>query len=425
VTSLARLQKKGQIMTQTHMFYPQIDYRSHPAFRNIETKASYDDAEVNTRIAGIDQAIHEFELEKRPDGDLPGDFIRGPGVAISDLEDYLSRTSRSSRMSEWFDRAFISARTELIEEVRVANWRGQEKSSVDEESLSQNVAKILSSDGVYICNLEADTLVQLRAICAPHMKGLREKAKSGGIERIVHTFERYSKVGMILERFFRRQGILNGLTEYVGSNVSFTGFSLEYSHAGQKWWRGLYADIGLPETRTTYMHYDYGGRDPKAIIALSDITDETGPTGFVKGSHRVERSKFLHTMIKSLDYAFRVDPALPYESVYYRDRFSKMEYRREFLEQPTAFHGCSHFGDDIMDDTPLSRELLSNEIKLTRDQGNCIVFDGNYGIHRGGLVRNGERFVFQIIFNIGPPSPLSERILRRGRGMALRMLGKG
>jgi phytanoyl-CoA dioxygenase PhyH len=421
----ARLQEKGGSMAQTHMFYPQVDYRSHPAFRGIETRACYDDAEVNARIADIDQAIREFELEKRRDVDLPGDFIRGPGVAISDLEDYLRRTSQSSRMSEWFDRAFISTRTELIEEARVANWKGQKTSYAGEERHSQNVAGALSSDGVYICNLEADTLAQLRTLCAPHMKGLREKAKSGGIERIVYTFERYSKVGLILERFFSRQGILNGLSKYVGSNVSFTGFSLEYSHAGQKWWRGLYADLGLPETKTTYMHYDYGGRDPKAIIALSDITEETGPTGFVKGSHKVERSKFLHTMIKSLDYAFRVDPALPYESVYYRDRFAKMEYRREFLEQPTAFHGCSHFGEDILDDTPLSRELLGNEVKLTRDQGNCIVFDGNYGIHRGGLVRSGERFVFQIIFNIAPPLPLSERLLRRGRGMALRMLGKG
>lgn len=412
-------------MPQARLFYPQIDYRSHPAFRNIETKVCYDDMEVNERIARIDAAIKEFDLEKRPNTDLPDEFGRGPGVHISELEDCLRGTSRSSRISDWFSRAFVTARQELVEEARVVNWRGEKPSRINEKSPSQSVANALRSDGVYICNLEPDTLTKLRAICAPHMQGLREKAKSGGIERIVHAFERYSKVGMILEGFFRRQGILDGLKAYVGSNVSFTGFSLEYSYAGQKWWRGLYSDIGLSESKTTYMHYDYGGRDPKAIIALSDIAEENGPTGFVKGSHNVERSKFLHTMIKSLDYAFQVDPTLQYEPIYYRDRFTKVEYRREFLEQPTAFHGCSHFGEDILDDTSLSRDLLSKEVKLTRDQGNCIVFDGNYGIHRGGLVRSGERFVFQVIFNIAPASPLSEQLMRQGRGLALRMLGKG
>ncbi|HZP68460.1 MAG TPA: phytanoyl-CoA dioxygenase family protein [Pseudolabrys sp.] len=407
------------------MFYPQIDYRSHPAFRNIEAKTCYDDAEVNQRIAQIDAAIEAFEHDKRPDAILPDEFNRGPGIYLSDLEDYLRRTSRSPRMSDWFSRAFVTTRHELVEEAHVANWRIEGISGETDGTTARRVTKALDHDGVYICSLEPDTLVKLRAICAPHMQGLREKAKSGGTERVVHTFERYSKVGMVLDQFFRRQGILDGLKGYVGSNVSFAGFSLEYSYAGQKWWRGLYSDVGLPESKTTYMHYDYGGRDPKAIIALSDIGEENGPTGFVKGSHKVERSKFLHTMIKSLDYAFQPDPTLPYKTVYYRDRFAKAEYRREFLEQPTAFHGCSHFGEDILDDTPLSRDLLSKEVKLTRNQGNCIVFDGNYGIHRGGLVRSGERFVFQIIFSIAPPLSLSQWVIRRSRGLAVRMLGKG
>ncbi len=411
-------------MGQTRTFYPYIDYRLHPAFRDIAADPDYDDAEVNGLVGRIDDALVQLHAAKYPDDELPNAFNADPGVRIGALETYLRRAARSQRMTEWFDRALSDVRTELLEEARVANWRSL-NGNISEGERGLTVANALREDGVHIDRLEPETRAELREICAPQMARLREKAKEGGVERLVYTYERYSKVGMILERFFERSGIMSGLKGFVGSNVSFAGFSLEYSHDKQKWWRGLYSDIGLPESKTNYMHYDHGARDPKAIIALSEVTEETGPTGFVKGSHRKERSGFLHTMVKSLDHTFRPDPSLPYEQVYYRNRFSKIEYRREFLQQPTAFQACSHFGDDIMDDTPLSRELLSTEVKMTHDRGNCIVFDGNYGIHRGALVRKGERFVFQVVFEIAPPLPFMTRIKREARGVALRLLGKG
>lgn len=411
-------------MAGAKTFFPHIDYATHPAFRTIVAEQHFDDMEVDGQIARIDAALAELHGAQYPDEELPGAFGRGPGSDISALRNYLMRTSRNQRLSEWFNRAFADVEIELLEEAKIANWRDRNENSETDKQAS-GIAETLHNNGMYACNLEPETLTTLRGVCAPHMNRLREKGKEGGIERIVYNFERYSDVGVILERFFERQGILKGLKGYVGSHVEFAGFSLEYSHDKQKWWRGLYADIGLPDAKTAYMHYDHGSRDPKAIVALSDVSEETGPTGYVKGSHLADRSGFLHTMVKSLDHCFRSDPSLPYETTYYRNRFSKVEYRREFLEQPAAFRACSHFGDDILDDTPLSRELLSKEVKVTRNVGNCIVFDGNYGIHRGAMVRNGERFVFQIVFNIAPPLPLFDRLVRRGRGVALRMLGKG
>jgi hypothetical protein len=56
---------------------------------------------------------------------------------------------------------------------------------------------------------------------------------------------------------------------------------------------------------------------------------------------------------------------------------------------------------------------------MTSDVGNCIVFDGNYGIHRGALVKSGERFVFQVIFDIDKPVPLATYLKRSLRAFAL------
>src|SRR6202043_2185403 len=154
---------------------------------------------------------------------------------------------------------------------------------------------------------------------------------------------------------------------YIGSNVNFTGFSLEYSYARQNWWRGVYSDIGLPDSKTTYMHYDQGCRDPKAIIALTDVTEENGPTGFVRGSHKKVRSRFLHFMVTALDHCFQRDENQETSDTNYRPRFAREQYRRELLLLPRALHGSSHFGDDILDGTQLSEELLANEVRMTKD----------------------------------------------------------
>src|SRR5262249_44933857 len=107
---------------------------------------------------------------------------------------------------------------------------------------------------------------------------------------------------------------------------------------------------------------------------------------------------------------------------YYRARFKELEYRREFMMLPRAFQACSHFGDDILDETLLAKELLEQEVKLTNDVGNCIVFDGDYGIHRGALVKEGERFAFQVILSMEPEPSKLRQLYGRSRSLARELL---
>ncbi len=284
------------------------------------------------------------------------------------------------------------------------------------------VANDLKRDGAHICRLDSGTLAALRRICGPDMEFLREQAKQSPNTRVVKNFERYGTTGKTLNKFFKRAGILDGLAGYVGSNVNFSGFALEYSYAGQNWWKGCYTELGIPDSKTTYMHYDHGCRDPKAIIALSDVSELCGPTSYVLGSHAHERSRFLHSMIKSMDQHCEVVTPKSSGRSYYRSRFSDAEFRREFLMLPTALQGCSHFGEDISDDSALSGELLKKEIRMTSDVGNCVVFDGNYGIHRGANVQAGERFAFQVVFQIGSRLSISQLVRQHARGIALSVL---
>ncbi len=405
-------------------YYPKIDYPSHPAFCMLDVDPRDDNGVVEDMIVEIDQAVcHLNESPFSDQSSLREAFDDVLVSRIDSLTEYLSRTTENDRVRSWIQRAVQNVRQELWEGAVVAVRRRKSASlGLTEEALE--VASKLKKDGCAIFRLEEETKRTLRRLCDPAIAELRERAKQEPIDRLVHNYELSGKVGQEIASFFRRKSICEGLSGYVGSNVEFAGFSLEYSYPKQSWWRGLYLDVGLDDTRTSYMHYDHGCRDPKAIITLSEVEKESGPTRFVVGSHAQDRSRFLHFMIKSLDFAWERDPEVLGPGTYYRPHFSRPEYRREILQLPAAFQGSSHFGEDVLDDTPLSHELLSHEIAMTSEVGDCIVFDGNNGIHRGALVERGERIAFQIVFLVEDRPSFAQTMYQKTRGMALRMLGK-
>ena len=51
---------------------------------------------------------------------------------------------------------------------------------------------------------------------------------------------------------------------------------------------------------------------------------------------------------------------------------------------------AAEFGADVMDDSAEAERLREGHFSATSNFGNCILFDGN-GIHRGGMVNQGER----------------------------------
>lgn len=87
---------------------------------------------------------------------------------------------------------------------------------------------------------------------------------------------------------------------------------------------------------------------------------------------------------------------LDYKLGYYRPRFFLKDHRRDLLTLPSAFRGTTHFGDDIVDESDLSRRLLAGEDTFLGPSGTLIVFDGSAGIHRGSQVERGERWAVQI-----------------------------
>lgn len=404
-------------------FFPTIDYRAHPAFRDLDVPLRQDEDETEALVDEIDSGLALLHAERHSDGGvIQAAFASGPERPIERLRDRLRDTLPSERLKRRVDRAFDDVKGELLAEAAIVNSRHSFPRNLDRES-ERAVYDNLNRDGAHVFRVDPKVIKRLRTLTARQQDALRNRAKANPDGRCVENFSRYSDVGMAIDREFSRQGVLEGLSAYVGSNTVFAGFALEYSHERQTWWRGCYDDVGLPDSRTVYMHYDHGCQNPKATLAISDVEEDTGPTSFISGSHREQRSNFVHFMVKSLEQRFYDDYKNEKQATYYRRMFAEVEHRCDFLRLPRTLQSCTHFGEDILDDSPLSERLLEREVRLTKEVGNCVVFDGDYGIHRGSTVRRGERFSFQIIFSIEDRRSAMYTLNHRARFLVKRAFG--
>ncbi len=185
-------------------FYPRIDYREHPAFRDLGVPLRSDEKLVNSAIAEIDVAL--ADIARTPglsEANLTERFKRGPQQKIDALRAHLIETTANARLVKWLSCSFDDVCVDLLEEARVANARGTAPAPRP-GSPGMRVASDLKRDGAHICWLDSQTLDELRRICAPDMELLREQAKQNPNTRVVKNFERYAKTGKLLNKFFKK-----------------------------------------------------------------------------------------------------------------------------------------------------------------------------------------------------------------------------
>src|SRR5262249_48752064 len=157
-----------------------------------------------------------------------------------------------------------------------------------------------------------------------------------------------------------QSGILDIASAYLGKPMRFYYAALDYAHRGQSWYKDCYSDKGLPTSRTVYMHFDADADVVKAMLYLVDVGREDGPFCYVRGSHNCQPSSFISALQNGFDVAstdsFQMErDQLDYKLGYYRPRFKLREQRQNTLLLPPLLRGTTHFGDDILDDTEVSR----------------------------------------------------------------------
>lgn len=183
---------------------------------------------------------------------------------------------------------------------------------------------------------------------------------------------------------FEETGVLAALSAYSRKQVQLGSLALQVNTAKET--RTKYGQLdagGLPERATSYLHVDSNDwPSVKALIYLSDVGADQGPFRFVRGSHLLMP---------------------PFEAAV-RKTNDKLRHSPTVLcALPPHFAQHANFGDYIDPAAPDVVGLLEKEFAVCDGRSDLVLFDNN-GVHRGGFVRDGHRYMMQCTF-VRRPKP--------------------
>ena len=173
-------------------------------------------------------------------------------------------------------------------------------------------------------------------------------------------------------------GALDAASAYAGGPLELHSLSIQVNTAQESRFKyGEFDASGRPERATSYFHVDSNDWPSlKCLIYVSDVGRDQGPFRYVAGSHLAMS---------------------PYEAAV-RKTNDKLRNTAEFLcALPTEYAQHANFGDYIDPASPESLALLAREVEVCDGSSDVILFDNN-GVHRGGMVRDGYRYMLQCMF---------------------------
>lgn len=204
----------------------------------------------------------------------------------------------------------------------------------------------------------------------------------------------------IVRDFCEKCGVFESLSTVFGREFNRVGFSLHVSHPGDRWFNA-FSDVGLPVSHTADMHYDEAYDVPKAMIYLNDVTEDQGPFTLIPKSDQWEDLGSWLNYKKELAISMakhRIEVLKEERGSGNASLFRSKELRRLYATLPDGLRGTVKPGDLILNDTPMSRELLAAEKRITGPAGCLALFCGSHTIHRGGICNSGERWALQVCF---------------------------
>lgn len=209
--------------------------------------------------------------------------------------------------------------------------------------------------------------------------GQRQFEESRGPASRADQVELYQTV----EELLAEAGVMGIASAYLGRKAGLIDVNLQINDVSDTFWRDIFpdADLGsLPPT--AYCHRDSSGGDLKAIIYMSDVDERTGPFSYVLGSNRM-RIRRLDDLICEANDSNGLGGTDP-------------KARARFAALPARLRQKGSFGNDLKPESPLGREIGAGLWAVKAGRGSIVLFDTK-GIHRGGMVEDGERRVITCV----------------------------
>lgn len=247
----------------------------------------------------------------------------------------------------------------------------------------------LAEHGIHVVTMPMDRFEELEAIARPDFDRLvARRGKSNGQRNFEESRAQASRVDQkelfnAIEATLREAGVFDVASAYLGRKAGLIDVNPQINDTSDTFWRDIFPDAELATLPpTAYCHRDASGGDLKAIFYMSDVDERAGPFSYVVGSNRMKISRLDDLICEANDSngLAGTDPAA----------------RARFAALPKKLRQKGAFGNDLTPDSPLGREIGAGLWKVTAGKGSIVLFDTK-GIHRGGMVEDGERRVITCV----------------------------
>jgi hypothetical protein len=250
-------------------------------------------------------------------------------------------------------------------------------------------AERMDASGIAVAVMPKPRLAAIEALSAAHFDRLRvrrgDRAAGRAFDESRAQADRDSDAALyaLIEQTFAEAGIMAAASAYLGRPARLVDVNPQINDASDSFWRDIFdgkAADQLP--RTAYCHRDASGGDLKAIIYMTDVGPANGPFAYAVGSHRMAISPIDNLLCEANDHngLSATDAAT----------------RRRFAALPAALRQKGAFGNDLDDSAPEADAIARSLWSVTGDAGSIVLFDTK-GIHRGGMVEQGERRVLTCV----------------------------
>lgn len=366
--------RMAEVPRSTIARLPEIDYGAHPAYRvsaipvGVRARALLRFF-AHFAFVGLKRAIDYDNLPlltKSPDGGAR------PGIGSVALP-FLKMLFRV-KCSRFWERLRGARRAPIV---------------ALQDLQAREILGNLRADGFSILNFAAPEMDRLRSVFAPSFEKLSARRRNIPVPqrlfddnflwlRREDTPEEFA----LIEEIFNRHRIIDAAGAYLGRPVGIKHVNPQLNDEADSFWRGQFEDLNLPDARTTYLHTDTTYGMLKCMVYVSNVTLSTGPFTYIRGTNSRGEGFWEGLIRRANDYSGLSS--------------KRPERRRHFAALPRFFRKKCDFGSDIRDGSPDSQSLMRSKVEFTSDMGDAILFDGN-GIHRGGMVQQGERRVVTVI----------------------------
>ncbi len=398
-----------------------VNYREHPAFgayhdHSLALPEAYLDTLANFNVPYLFFEEGELELlAKSP-------YVKSLAMMKARLSRAFAPVVTLRDDDRW--RAFCSELEAECTRILEEDWshfcrRRLGKVSQTPESMVGS-GGLLEHDAIMRFRLDDDSVSELNDNFATSLAQFREKAIRGMRKRSdlsANAGTAVEKGVRIVQRELAANGVLDAMSNYMGTPCRVAGLAVELSVAGSDWWDVKYQEMEQ-SPKTLYYHYDETRSAPKAIVYLSDVEPSSGPFQWIHRSWTVVRPSGLQSLVGRAIVGLGRDPSSSLYGTYshvYHQPFGDAKFREDFACLPRQFQFNSHFGWDVVPGSHLEESLLDLERSLVGCAGSGVAFDGSRLLHRGGLVDSGDRVALQIVFT--RVTPLARRVLDRASGV--------